>query len=418
MRRLHICPSLVLLIALLAGFAPVLADDGGVLRLELGDADRRGRDVPLVLDALTDAETGGLLTPGELGPRLAEVEILLLGESHTNMDYHRVQLRVLQELVAAGRQVIVGLEMYPYTEQEHLDSWVAGYTTEEGFLELSDWYENWGYHWHYYRDLFFFARENGLPMVALNTPREVVKAVREKGFEGLSEEEAEHVPPSVDLESEEHRRLFKAFFEGDDPIHAQMSEEQWEGMFRAQCTWDATMAHNAVKAFEEHGSSDKEGGEGAILVVLVGSGHVVYGLGIERQARQWFEGEIATLVPIPVVGEGEEKVERVSAAYADVLWGLPEAVAPLYPSLGLSTTEAETGRKVIYVAEESPAEAASFELGDVLIELDGIPIDSKRRLNRHMAAKRWGDAVEAKIERGGETLEITVYLRRSPPSDE
>jgi hypothetical protein len=35
-----------------------------------------------------------------------------------------------------------------------------------------------------------------------------------------------------------------------------MSEEQWDAMFGAQCTWDATMGFNAVKALQQHGGSD------------------------------------------------------------------------------------------------------------------------------------------------------------------
>ena len=71
-----------------------------------------------------------------------------------------------------------------------------------------------------------------------------------------------------------------------------VSEEQLFSMFEAQCTWDAAMAYNAVRALEARPE--------AIMVVLVGSGHVAYGLGIQRQAEQWFDGKVATLVPVPV----------------------------------------------------------------------------------------------------------------------
>ena len=42
-----------------------------------------------------------------------------------------------------------------------------------------------------------------------------------------------------------------------------MSEEMFEGMFTAQCIWDAAMAHNALKALQ------RAGGEKAIMVVLI-----------------------------------------------------------------------------------------------------------------------------------------------------
>ena len=385
-----------------------LGVQAGVLDLEIGDPERRGRQVPLTLDAITDSSNGEQITPAELPARLAGVDLLLVGESHTDVDSHRVQLRVVAELARAGRRVMIGLEMVPYTHQEHLDRWVAGLYSEQGFLEIGDWYGVWGYHWGYYRDLFMLAREHGIPMFGINTPREVVTAVREKGFKDLTEEEAAHIPSEIDVDSEDHLTLFKAYFDDDDPIHSQMSDDAWHSMLRAQCTWDATMGYNAVQALEKHA------GEGAIMVVLTGSGHVAYGLGIERQAARWFDGEVALLIPVPVKDEEGEPVEAVRASYADFLWGIPEATAPIYPSLGISTREADDGRrKIIHVAEDSPAERAGFQLGDVLLTAGGREILSKGDLARLIAEKRWGDSLSASVEREEETVELVALLRRT-----
>ena len=400
--------SILLLFLLTAG---VLAAEDRSLHLQVGDPARRDREVPLVLDAVTDTRTGDLLTPVELAARLADVRVVLVGESHTDMDFHRAQLRVIQELHRAGRQVLLGLEMYPYTEQRPLDQWRDGLLTEEGFVRLSRWYGNWGYNWAYYRDIFLLARDAGIPMFAINAPRDVVSAVRKKGFQNLTEEEAAHIPSRVDTASEEHRRLFRAFFEDGDPLHSGMTPEQWEGMFAAQATWDATMAHNALRVLREHG------GPKSVLVVLVGTGHVAYGLGIQRQAvGQGFEGRIATVVPVPVRDEDGDPVAAVRASYADFLWGLPPAGEPLYPSLGLSTAsgEGEAGRKVIFVSEDSPAARAGFQAGDVLLTLDGAPIVDRETLNRAMAQKRWGDAAIFTVQRGETTIELKTVFRRQP----
>lgn len=387
-----------------AGFA-----EDKSLHLQVGDPARRDREVPLVLDAITDTRTGDLLTPGNLAARLSDARLVLVGESHTDMDFHRAQFRVIQELHRAGRQVLVGLEMYPYTEQRSLDQWRDGLVTEEGFVRLSRWYGNWGYHWAYYRDIFLFARDARIPMFAVNAPRDVVSAVRKKGFQNLTEEEAAHIPSRVDTASEEHRSLFRAFFDDGDALHAGLTPEQWDGMFAAQATWDATMAHNALRVLREHG------GPKAVLVVLVGSGHVAYGLGIQRQAvAQGFDGRIATVVPVPVRDEDGDPVATVRASYADFLWGLPPAGEPLYPSLGLSTAsgEGEAGRKVIFVSEDSPAARAGFQAGDVLLALDGVPIADRETLNRGMAEKRWGDAAVFTVRRGENTVELKAVFRR------
>ncbi len=402
------CLSASLVLLALAGFAA----EAGVLDLPIGDPERRDQKVPLALDAITDADSGELITPGELPARLAGVDVLLVGESHTDIDSHRVQHRIVDELHRAGREVMIGLEMFPYTHQEHLDRWVAGQYSEQGFLDLGDWYTVWGYHWNYYRDLFLLARERGIPMFGVNTPRDVVKAVRKKGFQDLTEEEAAHIPSEIDTESKDHLTLFMSYFDEDDPIHAMMNDDAWKSMQRAQCTWDATMGYNAIQAFEAH-AGDAPDGE-AIMVVFAGSGHVAYGLGIERQAAQWFDGEVALLIPVEMRDQDGEPVEEVQASYADFLWGVPEEVAPIYPILGFSTTKGEDERrKIIHVAEGTPAEAAGFEVGDVLLTIEGQEIGSRGVLARLMAEKRWGDAVAATVMRGEETVEIEVLLRRT-----
>ncbi|MGB5892057.1 MAG: ChaN family lipoprotein [Thermoanaerobaculia bacterium] len=382
--------------------------------MEIGDPARKAKEVPVVLDVITDARTGDSLSPTELASRLSDKRIVLVGESHINMDFHLAQLRIIEELHRAGKPVVIGLEMYPYTSQEYLDLWVAGMYTEEGFLELSSWYDSWGNHWDYYRDIFLFARDNNLRMYALNTPREVVAAVRKKGLEELTEEEKAHIPTEIDVDNEEHLQLFKTFFEDEGDFHSSMSEEQWRGMFAAQCTWDATFAHNALQVLEEHGDPE------AILVVLVGSGHVVYDLGIQRQAAQWSDLPIASVIPIPIRTGDDEPIETVQASYADFVWGLPAETDPLYPVLGVSTRKGKEDdrRSVIYVDDESVGARAGFELGDLILEMDGEPIPDKERLAQLMAGKRWGDTSVVKVQRGEETVAIEVAFRREPPSDE
>jgi uncharacterized iron-regulated protein len=401
-RRLLPCVLPLLLAAALQG-------QDKSLHLAIGDPARKDKEAPVVLDGVTDTRTGEVLTPAELPKRLAGARLVLVGESHTDMDYHRCELRVLQELARAGRPVLVGLEMYPYPEQRSLDGWVDGQLTEEAFLQASRWYENWGYNWLYYRDIFLFAREHKLRMFALNAPRDVVTAVRKKGFKNLTPEEAAHIPADVDTSSPEHRTLFKSFFaEGGDALHSGMSDAQWDAMIAAQATWDATMAFHAVKALQEHG------GQEAVMVVLVGSGHVVYGLGIQRQAARHFQGNIATVVPVNVRDQEGHEVKTVQASYADFVWGLPAQTDPLYPSLGLSTNPVEGAKalKVILVSEGTPAEKAGAQVGDVIVSLDGTAVPDKETLNRLVAAKRWGDEAALAVKRGGETKTLRVVLRR------
>jgi uncharacterized iron-regulated protein len=393
-------------VALLAAAAPLCAGDD-ILRLPIGDPERRGRDVAVVLDGITDTFSGEVIGPAMLPAALAGVRVLFVGESHTDMETHRIELRVIEELARAGRKVFVGLEMYPYTEQKFLDQWSAGQLDEAAFLEASRWYKNWGYHWNYYRDIFLFAQKNRLRMFAINTPREVVAAVRRKGFQGLTDEERAHIPAKIETDNAEHLRLFKASFSGDS-FHAGMNEEDWKSMENAQCVWDATMGYNAVQALQ------KLGDEKTIMVVLIGSGHVQYGLGAERQAKGTFSGKMASLLAVPVSDEKRGRVDVVNGAYASFVWGIPAETDPLYPSLGLATrvSEADGLLAVLDAEKGSPAARAGVAARDLLVSFDGAPVKDRESLARLMAGKSWGDTAKLVVRRGGQDVALTVLFRR------
>ena len=378
-----------------------------LLHLAIGDPARKGREVPVVLDGITDTATGQAITPGELVERLAGTGILFIGENHTNQSFHDVQLRTIQALHAAGRQVLIGLEMFPYTEQASLDHWIAGRYTEPGFVELADWYRHWGYNWRYYRDIFLFARDQGIPMYAINSPREVVRAARQKGFGSLTPEEAAHLPPTLAPDSKEHQRMYRAFFSEDDALH--MSADALDGLYRAQTTWDATMGWNALQALKAHGGPD------AIMVVLIGAGHATYGLGSERQIAPHYDGRIASLIPVETEDDSRAAIKTVRASYANFVWGLPREVDTVYPSLGISLMGSlgkEPGQ-IIQVSKGSVAERAGLQVGDVLLSLDGTPVSGEPVLRRVQAGYQWGDVASARIRRDDGEIDLPVAFRRS-----
>ena len=354
--------------------APAARAQGKLLHLAIGDPARKDREAPLVLDGITDTRTGETITTAELAARLASTRLLLIGEEHTNTQCHLVQYRVLEALIKSGRRVFVGLEMYPYTEQRFLDQWRDGLLTEEGFVRISRWYDNWGYNWAYYRDIFLLARDHKVPMFAVNTPREVVAAVRKKGLANLTPEEAAHIPKEIDVNNADHMTFFKTTFEGNEgPVHGGgMGDDMWMNMLSAQATWDATMGFNAVEALKAQNDPK------AIMVILVGSGHVAYGVGIERQARKWFDGPIASLIPVSVGTPASRPRSRArrrrtrtspgacptSSTRPTRRWGRRRRSGP-------ETRQ----RRVIIVQHGSPAAQAGVKVGDVMQSLDGVRAD-------------------------------------------
>ena len=385
--------------------------DQNELHMEIGDPARSGQEVGLTLDGITDTATGNIITPRELVARLTDVGLLFAGETHTSLDSHKVQLRVIQELHRAGREVLIGLEMFPTTQQSSLDAWIDGSYTEKGFVAEADWYKYWGYRWEYYREIFLYARDNGILMYGINTPRDIVKAVRRKDFKDLTEDESKHFQYEVAPVTDDQRRMFKSFFEADDALH--MNEEAMEGMLRSQTTWDATMGWNALRELENHGGDD------AIMIVLIGSGHLTYGLGSERQTAPYFDGNIASVIAVPIVDDDNEAIENVQASYANFLWGIPQEQDAVYPTLGVSLMGklGTQPTKLIQVREETVAERAGFIVGDVLLAIDGKLVDSAETLRKVFAPYRWGDVASVRIERDDEVQELIVPIRRDVTED-
>ena len=210
--------------------------------------------------------------------------------------------------------------------------------------------------------------------------------------------------------TDDQRVMYKSFFDAEDALH--MSDERLDGMLRAQTTWDATMGWNALRALQEHG------GEDAIMVVLIGSGHVTYGLGSERQTQPYYDGNIASLIPVEIADDTGAPVEKVQASYANFIWGLPKAEYEIYPSIGVSLMGpiAEKAGKavteVIQVSEGSVAERAGIRVGDTLLALDGEPIADALQMRIRVSDWRWGDTVTARILRDGEELELPIPVRR------
>ncbi len=361
--------------------------------LPLGDPARRDRPAAVVLDGITETASGRVIAAQELAPALASTRLIFIGEGHTSPGSHEVQRRVIQALVDAGRKVIVGLEMFPTAAQPALDAWSAGPGIEGDFLESTHWYKHWGFPFAYYRDIVLLAHARKLRLVAVNAPRELITAARKNTLDAAQKAQ---LPPTIDTNSDEHRRLFRAYFAGD--AHGKMSDAQLESMYRAQCTWDAVMAWNAVRALRETPDS--------VMVVLIGSGHVAFGLGAPRQAALWWKERIATILPVPL-RDDKGRPAQVRASYADYVWTVPpDPDFPPHAELPFSVTD----RKGAVVVVGEPA--AGLQRDDRIVSLDGATVADKEALLIRLGAKQWGDNAAFDVQRGTQKIRVNVPLRR------
>src|SRR5216110_1910748 len=68
-----------------------------------------------------------------------------------------------------------------------------------------------------------------------------------------------------------------------------------------------------------------------------------------------------------------------------------------------------------YTSDDSPAKVAGIQPGDVIVALDGQPVENVPQLQQKVAFKKPGDAVDVTVLRqGGEKKTMTVRLARAP----
>lgn len=325
-----------------------------------------------------------------------------VGETHNSLPMHDIQLKIIQALYEQDNNLSIGLEMLPLSTQEILNKWSLGTLAQDEFIREIEWYVNWNYNFGFYEKIFEFAKENKIPLYALNVPREIIKEIRMKGWKSLSEEDKKLVP-QPDLTDEEHRILIRTIFESAEIPHQMKGkslEIAFEGLYRAQSAWDEVMAFNAVRAVKEKK-----------MVVLAGSGHLLYNLGINRRAYKRIRLPFKTVVSL-AVPRGKDNLE-VSRSLADYVWGIPEQERPAFPSVGLSFKKFDGLDNL--VVERKPidgvAKGADFEKGDVVLSVDGKVFDGLNRLRVYLARFSWEEEAKFRLLRKAQELEVTLRFK-------
>jgi Lon-like protease len=98
--------------------------------------------------------------------------------------------------------------------------------------------------------------------------------------------------------------------------------------------------------------------------------------------------------------EAMQESERIASAVALQALGYDVAMKP-------------TGARVVGVASDVPA-AAKLEAFDVIVGVDGVPVETTDELRKHIGRRTPGDPVRLTIERGDEKLDVTVRTVADP----
>jgi uncharacterized iron-regulated protein len=197
--------------------------------------------------------------------RLAEAEVVFVGEQHDDSAAHRLELRIADEL-GRRRPLVIALEMFERDVQGPLDRYLAGSATEADFLAAARPWRNYPTD---YRPLVELARDHGWPVVASNVPRRLASAVARGGLEALdtlTAAERGHAAASRECPEDEYYRRFVA----EMGEHPGMDAAAIHRIYLAQCLKDETMAQAVVERLAP----------GALTLHLNGAFHSDHRLGI------------------------------------------------------------------------------------------------------------------------------------------
>ena len=377
-----------------------------VLRLSIGKVGLKDKTTAVAPGVISSCVEGKALSFSQMIEEMSDSRFVYVGETHNSLPMHDIQLEVLRALYEQDSHLCLGLEMFPVTLQEVLNKWSLGLLTAEEFIREAEWYVTWNFNFAYYAKILEFAKANRIPVYALNVPRELITAIRMKGWEALSDEDKK-TAPEPDLSNEDHKKLIRTIFESTD-LPPQMQghglEMMFEGLYRAQAAWDEVMAHYAV-----HNSAK----DGRRMVVLAGSGHLLYNLGINWRVFEKTGTPFKTVVCLEV--ESEVGAVDVSCSLADYVWGLPEEVKPAYPSFGLSFKHFDGLENLVIDRDpiDGVALGQDFKKGDVVLNVDGLSFFSINELRIYLSMFTWDDEVKFRLLSEAQEKEVVLQIRFS-----
>ena len=141
------------------------------------------------------------------------------------------------------------------------------------------------------------------------------------------------------------------------------------------------------------------------IVVLAGSGHIMYGSGIPKRAYRLNGKDYAILIQNP------DSIDENVGNF--VLFPKPVPL-PSTVQLGIFSEEADGRVKIANVGTDSAAEKAGLKKDDIFISIDDWRIEGIEDVRISMFDKKEGDTIKVRILRksltGEKELNFTITL--------
>jgi uncharacterized iron-regulated protein len=339
-----------------------------------------------------------------------QARVIFVGETHDNPASHRLEVDILDALQQHNPgNITLAMEMFTPSQQPILDLWTAGKLGEKEFLQQVDWFRSWRMNFSFYRPLLNYCRDHNIPILALNTEKELKQKISRTPLDQLSNEERQQLPEMVD--DPYQQAMVKAVFSGH-----KMGQAMIDGFQRVQTLWDETMAQNLANYL-------KTVDENHQVLVVAGGNHIRFGFGIPRR--------LFRRTPVTYLLIGSEEL-NVPADKQDRLMDIKTPDYPLLPyhfmtftayedlenpgiKLGVLLDQIDTGLQIKEVVAGSIAEQNGLQADDILTRIDAQPITQLFDLIYELQQKKPGDRIDLTLQRGEETHNKTIIVPDKSP---
>ncbi len=286
--------------------------------------------------------------------RVSSSRVIYVGETHDDYADHLTQLELVRRLYAINPNIAIGMEQFQQPFQGVIDRYIKGELDEKGLVRETEWMKRWKFDYRLYRPILSYARKHRIPVIALNLSEEIVGKVSKSGFDGLSKGDRAKIPAEIDFSDQAYHERLKAIYEK----HAHNDKKGFERFQQVQLLWDEGMAQRAAEYLQANPKRQ--------LVVLAGSGHLMYGSGIPQRVSRRVQGKRAIILPA-----GDFKpVPGVS----DFLVYDGGETLPAHGLMGIYLEQTEDGVKVESLVPEGAAKKAGVEKGDMIRSINGSAI--------------------------------------------
>ncbi|MBI5074932.1 MAG: ChaN family lipoprotein [Nitrospirae bacterium] len=331
----------------------------------------------LLADEITAVELPRLTTAAQVFEKAGTKDIVYVGEHHDRFDHHRLQYQVIRSLYKKNNKLAIGMEMFQKPFQKALDDYISGTIDEKAFLKKSEYFKRWVFDYNLYREILLFARENRIPVIALNIQKEIVTKVSKDGLQALSKEDMKDVPEDMDLADLEYRERLRTVFEK----HAGSESRNFDFFYQSQVLWDESMAHNLNDFMIKN--------PGHQVVVLAGSGHMAFGSGIPKRAHRINRKDYSVIL-------NSDDIEKDIADY--ILYPSPLSFTES-PKLGVMLKEENKAVSISGFSAESISEKAGLTADDVILSLDNEKIETVQDIKIHLFYRKKGETVAVNVAR-------------------